>query len=72
MDTSEIGGERGELVEGIRQDEEALREAVQELAGAARSKFTLTERIRAAPLEWLMGGLLLGLWLGRRPARNER
>lgn len=72
MDTSEFGGQRVELVEAIRHDEEELREAVQELAGAARSTFTLSERVRAAPLEWLVGGLLLGLWLGGRPARNER
>ena len=58
--------QRGELLESLEHEREELREAVHELTGAARSTITVSEYIRAAPLSWLLGGFMLGLWLGAR------
>lgn len=57
---------REELLESIERDQEELREAVHDLTDAARETFVLAERIRESPVAWLVGGALLGLWLGAR------
>jgi hypothetical protein len=63
--------QREVLVESIERDEQELREAVQELTGAASTQLQISERIKQAPLPWLLGGFLLGIWLGSgRERRN--
>jgi hypothetical protein len=63
------------LVQNIDRDQQALREAVQELSDAARVRLHLgelvSERIKAAPLSWLFGGLVIGWWLGRGRRRRD-
>jgi hypothetical protein len=53
-----------ELLQGIEEDEEVLREAVHELAEATERKLDVTRFIRASPLEWVAGAFCVGLWLG--------
>jgi len=58
--------------EGLRQsiehDEDEVRGAVQELVGAAQARFDVRERVKQSPVAWVMGGFLVGLWLGSRGA----
>lgn len=56
--------QRAELQQSIERDEEELRAAVHDLTGAARSQLDVGEWINGAPLAWLVGGVLLGVWLG--------
>lgn len=58
-----------ELLQGIEEDEEVLREAVHELAEATERKLDVTRFVRASPLEWVIGAFCVGLWLGTD--RNE-
>jgi hypothetical protein len=62
-----------ELLHSIEEDEEVLREAVQELAVATERKLDITRFIRAAPLEWTVGAFCVGFWLGlsRREPKIE-
>lgn len=66
MDTTDFTEQRAELLESIERDQEEVRVAVQELAGAARSAVDLSEYIRSAPLAWTLGAFLVGAWLGSR------
>ena len=56
--------ERELLEETVERDQQELREAVIDLTDAIRRPFQWTERIAEHPLPWLMGGVLLGFWLG--------
>jgi hypothetical protein len=56
---------REQLLRSIERDQEEIRRAVADLRGAART-FNPRDRIVAHPLPWMLGGLLLGLWLGSR------
>jgi hypothetical protein len=56
--------EREAVLRSIDRDEEELRAAVHHLTGAARAELGLAEHIQRAPLTWLAGGLLIGMWLG--------
>lgn len=53
-----------ELLQGIEEDEEILREAVHELAEATERKLDVTRFVRESPLEWVLGAFCVGLWLG--------
>lgn len=61
--------QRDQLLQSIEQDDEKVRVAVHELAGAARCKLDVSERIKQAPLTWVIGACLVGAWLGSRGAR---
>ena len=61
--------QRDHLLQSIEQGEEKVRVARHELAGAARCKLDLGERIREFPLTWVIGACLMGAWLGSRGAR---
>ncbi len=52
-----------ELVHSIEHDEEELRAAVHDLTGAARAQLDVGNWIKEAPLTWLLGGVLFGVWL---------
>ncbi|HVM95298.1 MAG TPA: hypothetical protein VMT89_02860 [Candidatus Acidoferrales bacterium] len=60
--------ERDALRRSIERDEQELRAAVHDLTGAARAELGLAEHIQRAPLTWVAGGLLIGMWLGSRDA----
>jgi len=64
VDTTDFTEQREELLESIERDQEEVRVAVQELAGAARSAVDLSEYIRRAPFAWTLGAFLVGAWLG--------
>jgi hypothetical protein len=61
--------QRDHLLQSIEQDEEKMRVAMHELAGAARFKLDVGERIKQFPLTWVIGACLVGVWLGSRDAR---
>jgi hypothetical protein len=63
--------QREHLLQSIEQDDEKMRVAMHELAGAARFKLDLRERIRRFPLTWVVGACLVGAWLGSRGARGR-
>lgn len=71
MNSNDFAEQRGELVQSIEREQEELREAVHELSDVARSKLTVSEHIKAAPHTWLVGGFLLGLWLGGSRSANR-
>jgi len=60
--------QREDLLQSIERDEEEVRVAVQQLADVAGSKLDVGERIKAFPLTWVLGALLVGVWLGSRGA----
>lgn len=64
METSDLP--RGVLVESIERDEKELEEALDDLQEAAQHTFSLSDKIAHRPWPWLVGGVLLGLWLGVR------
>ncbi len=67
MNTPEAAvDEREVLRHAIERDEAELREAVEELKVAVQSEFSLRSQISSHPVPWLVGGFVLGAWLGRR------
>lgn len=71
MDNSEYADQRDELLDSIERDQAEVRVAVHELTDAAREQLDLGEHIKRFPMAWLLGGFLLGLWLGR-PGSSKR
>jgi hypothetical protein len=69
VDKTDFDEQRENLLQGIERDQEELRVAVHELAGAARSKLAVSEHIKKYPLTWAIGAFLVGVWLGSRGAR---
>ena len=61
--------QRDHLLQSIERDEEQLRVTMHELAGVARCKLDVAERIKESPLAWVIGACLMGAWLGSRGAR---
>lgn len=58
--------ERALLRQSIERDEAELREAVGDLKAAVQSEFSVRNQISSHPVPWLVGGFVLGAWLGRR------
>ena len=58
--------EREALVQSIEEDKAELLDAVGELQTVVKHQFELREWIADNPLPWLLGSLVLGLWLGTR------
>jgi hypothetical protein len=50
----------------VEESQRELRQALGDLEGIVRSKFDPARWIKERPLPWLLGGLVLGLWLGTR------
>ena len=50
--------------EAVERDEHELQDAFEELKGAVHRPFAIVERISAAPLPWIFGAFLIGIWLG--------
>lgn len=68
MEGTPFSIQREELLQSIERDEEDARVAVRQLADVAGAKLDVGERIKAFPLTWVLGGLLVGVWLGSRGA----
>jgi hypothetical protein len=68
VEKTDFAEQREDLLQSIEQDQEEVRVAVQELTGAARSKFNVSAHMREFPLTWAMGAFLVGAWLGSRGA----
>lgn len=57
---------RQELLASAAQHEQELEQALTDLKVAVQRPFAIGDRIAENPLPWLIGGLLIGLWLGTR------
>lgn len=68
MDKTDFAEQREDLLQSIERDQEAVRVAVHELTGAARSTLKASEHIKEFPLTWTVGAFLVGIWLGSRRA----
>ena len=65
MNGNDVEEQRELLRQSIERNEAELREAVDELTTAVKNEFTLRKQITEHPVPWLLGGVALGLWLGR-------
>ena len=63
--------ERAVLRQAIEEDKAELLDAVGELKAAVTNQFQLRASIAEHPVPWLVGGLLLGLWLSSRSSLNR-
>jgi hypothetical protein len=50
----------------IEQHSQEFHEAVAKLREATKNPLGLADRIRDNPLPWLVGGVLVGVWIGSR------
>jgi len=71
VETTDFDEQRQDLLQSIERDEEAMRVAVQELTGAAKSTLRLGEQIRKFPIIWAAGAFVIGAWLGSRGASGK-
>lgn len=67
----DLDQQREVLREQVQQEEQELRQAVEDLKEAVRKPFRIIERVQANPVPWMLSGALLGIWLGSRTA-NDR
>ena len=63
-ENGEVSERKEELLHGIEEDEETLREAMHELAEATEQKLDISQYIRSHPYAWIAGAFCAGLWLG--------
>jgi len=56
------------LEESLASSREELRASVQRVKRAVREPLHVSRRIRESPAPWVLGAVLLGLWLGVREA----
>jgi hypothetical protein len=63
---AEIDEREEVLRQSIEHNEAELRDAVDEMTTAVKSELTLRGLIAEHPVPWLLGGIVLGLWLSRR------
>jgi len=61
-----VTSERRALVADLDARRRELRRATTDLRAAAARWVDAREYVRAAPLGWMAGAALVGLWLGRR------
>ena len=57
---------REELVASAERNERELQVAIEDLKQAVKQPFVIGERIAEQPIPWMIGGLLVGFWLGSR------
>jgi hypothetical protein len=66
---------RRQLLQAAARDEHELERAIGDLKRAVRRPFDVGARLRAHihahPVAWLIGSLLLGLWLGSPNGRSS-
>jgi hypothetical protein len=57
---------RQELLASAARHEQELEQALDDIKVAVHRPFAVAERIAENPWPWLIGSLLIGLWLGSR------
>jgi hypothetical protein len=57
---------RDELLASAARHEHELEQALTDLKVAVHRPFAIGERIAENPVPWLIGSVLIGLWLGTR------
>jgi hypothetical protein len=65
-ETDPYSEKREKLLEDVENNEQELRQAVDELATIAQNSLGIRGFITQRPILWIGGGFLLGLWLGTR------
>lgn len=63
-ENGEVSERKEDLLHSLEEDEEALREAMHELAEATEHKLDLAQYVRTHPYAWIGGAFCVGLWLG--------
>lgn len=61
-----LDAERQVLLEQVERDEQELSRAVDDLKDVVSRPLKIVERVAEAPAPWVLGGILIGLWLGSR------
>ena len=61
---------RATLMEQIRRDQAHLRQAIQNLRVVVRRRADVGQHIADQPYRWLLGGFIVGLWLGLRDGKT--
>jgi hypothetical protein len=59
------------LRQSIENDKAELRDAVDDLKAAVKTRLTLRDNIAENPALWLLGALAVGVWLSRRDSRCD-
>jgi hypothetical protein len=54
------------MISEVEESQQELRQALGDLEGVVRRSVDPTRWITERPLPWLLGGLVLGLWLGAK------
>ncbi len=57
---------RQRLLASAERHEQELEDALGDLKQAVQRPFAIADHIRQHPLPWLVGCLMIGLWLGNR------
>jgi hypothetical protein len=57
------------LRQSIEQDKAELRDAVDDLKAAVKTRLTLRDNIAENPAMWLLGAFAVGVWLSRGDSR---
>ena len=57
------------LRQSIENDKAELRDAVDDLKAAVKTRLTLRDNIAENPAMWLFGAFVVGVWLSRRDNR---
>ena len=60
---------RQQLLASAERHEQELEKALVDLKHAVQRPFAIGDHIREHPLPWLIGSLLIGLWLGSRSGK---
>lgn len=61
---------RQQMLATAAHHEQELEQALVDLKQAVRRPFAIGDRIADNPVPWLIGSLLIGLWLGSRNGRG--
>ena len=59
-----IAVRRERVIPAVEDSQRDLRHALEDLQAAVQSRFDIRARIAADPYPWLVGGIVVGLWLG--------
>jgi hypothetical protein len=57
------------LRQSIENDKAELRDAVDDLKAAVKTRLTLRDNIAESPAMWLLGAFAVGVWLSRRDSQ---
>jgi len=59
-----IAVRRERVIPAVEDSQRELRHALDDLQAAVQSRFDIRARIAAEPFPWIVGGFVVGLWIG--------